>query len=62
MSSAGPVEGMYHLVDCGDLDCVLCPAAFRGDNEDEAVNWAKRHGEDGEVTVLDIEADGGGEH
>lgn len=44
----------YHIVDCHEVDCPLCPAAFRGADESDAISTAKSHGEDGSVEVVDV--------
>lgn len=44
----------YHIVDCNGGGCPLCPAAFRGDREADAISTAKSHGQDGSVEVVDV--------
>jgi hypothetical protein len=42
---------VYHVVDCGDVDCDLCPSAYR-DDEAAAIEWAERHGPEGKTSVI----------
>lgn len=44
----------YHIVDCHEDGCPLCPAAFRGMDEDAAIRTAKSHGDRGCVQVVDV--------
>lgn len=51
-------DSEYHIVDCGDRECALCPAAFRGPGEEDAIATARSHGDTGDVTVVDVGVDG----
>jgi len=47
----------YHIVDCGDVECVLCPQVYRHAKESEAIDTAKAHHDKNDVLVLDVTED-----